>query len=169
MRFFASLWLFSLLVVPAWGQAGITLPEDTVRRVYKWLAQPAQHKDLKGLYWCVTEEPAVRAHEADFTPEFFQAMRAGFKAGNCDFDFLTCLISQLPVETPSVGVAKLAGADTAVVPVTLNVSYRGTLTQKLQVDVRRIGGVWKIANVRNIDGMDVLKQIRKQTGPYPNG
>lgn len=169
MRLFASLWLCSLLLLgTAWAQQQHAArdPEDTVRHVYKWLCKPAQDKKLQGLYWAVTEEPAVRNHELDFTPEFFKAMRAGFKSGNCDFDFLTCLLSQLPVEPPAVGVAKVSG-EAAVVPVTLTLSTRGTpdsgsRTQHLLVDLRRTGGVWKVSNVRNNEGMDVMREIKKQ-------
>jgi len=151
----------------AWAQPqhASSDPENTVRHVFKWLCKPAQDKKLKGLYWALTEAPAVRNHEADFTPDFFKAMQQGFKSGECDFDFLTCLLSQLPLEPPSIGVAKVTG-DKAVVPVTLTLSYRGTpadgsRTQHLEYDLRRNGGVWKVSNVRNTEGMDVLREIKK--------
>lgn len=153
--------LLGALAAHAQGHA-TSDPAGTVRHVYKWILKPAQHKTLKGLYFAETREGGVKAHEADFTDEFLQAMREGFKAGTCDFDFLTCMLVQLPMQAPVVGKARIKGS-TAMVPVVLTVLYRDQMGQgTLMVDLRQVAGVWKVANVRNTDGLNVLQQIKKQ-------
>ncbi len=161
--------LLMLLSGAAWAENhAFSAPEATVRHVYRWVCKPAQDKELKkgqdklkGLFFAVCEPADLRAHEGDFTDDFTKAMRKGFRAGTFDFDFLSCMFSQLPVRAPVVGVAQVHG-DTATVPVELMVDYNNvTREQQLRVELRRVGGVWRVSNVKNTDGFDVFKNLSK--------
>lgn len=154
---------------PVWAQNhAFSQPEATVRHVYKWVCKPAQDKDLKkgqeklkGMFFAVCEPADLRAHEGDFTDEFAKAMRSGFRAGTFDFDFLSCMFKQVPVRAPVVGVAQVRG-DAATVPVDLTVDYRNvTKEQQIIVELRRVGGLWRVSNVKNAEGFDVLKNLSK--------